>query len=294
MATLDGVALVTGAGSGIGRHLCIAYARAGCVAIALADINMDNVQETMSMIKAHGFSSQLLALHVNVTSIASVKNMVSGVIKAFGRIDYVITKIAANLAGVTATARVPTAQYPQDEYDRLLEVNTKGILLCMQEEVQAMQKQTLTCTPGVGNHPLRKQRGSIINVASVTGFAALQNMMPYNVSKHAVIGLTKSAAIDHSRDQIRINAVCPGMTDTPMVRARSTLAKGGKTSNWAVEGNGLQRLALPEEVADVCVFLSGCGASYMSGSSVVVDAGHLAALRYEVNLSSPPGGQPAL
>jgi NAD(P)-dependent dehydrogenase (short-subunit alcohol dehydrogenase family) len=180
---------------------------------------------------------------------------------------------------------LPTAQYPLDEYDKLLNVNTKGVLLCLQEEVQAMQKQTPTVTPGVGDNPLRQQRGSIINVASITGFAALQNMMPYNVSKHAVIGVTKSAAIDHSRDQIRINAVCPGMTDTPMVGARNTLTKKGKTSNWAVEGNGLQRLALPEEIADVCVFLSGCGASYISGSSILVDAGHLAALRYEAGLS---------
>lgn len=155
----------------------------------------------------------------------------------------------------------------------------------MQEELQAMQKQTPIVTPGVGDNPLRQQRGSIINVASVTGFAVLQNMMPYNVSKHAVIGVTKSAAVDHSRDQIRINAVCPGMTDTPMVRGRTALTKEGKISNWAIEGNGLQRLALPEEIADVCVFLSGCGASYISGSSIVVDAGHLAALRYEAQIS---------
>lgn len=189
---------------------------------------------------------------------------------------------AANVAGITTTARVPTAQYPHEEYDRILEINTKGVMICMQEQIQAMQKQNATCTPGFDN-PLRAQRGSIVNIASITGFAALQNMMPYNVSKHAVIGLTKSAAVDHAREEIRINAVCPGMTETPMVAGRQTSTTPGK-KGWAVEGNGRQRLALPEKIADVCIFLSGCGASYMTGSAVTVDAGHLAALRYEGSL----------
>ena len=143
-----------------------------------------------------------------------------------------------------------------------------------------MQTQDATCTPGI-NNPLRAQRGSIVNIASITGFAALQNMMPYNVSKHAVIGLTKSAAIDHAPQDIRINAVCPGMTLTPMVAARMASIPPGKSRGWAVDGNGKHRLALPEEIADVCIFLSGCGASYVSGASVTVDAGHVAALRYE-------------
>lgn len=143
-----------------------------------------------------------------------------------------------------------------------------------------MRDQDAVCTPGI-NDPLRAQRGSIVNVASITGLAALQNMMPYNVSKHATIGLTKSAAIDHAPQEIRINAVCPGMTETPMVAARKTSVTPGKSRGWAVEGNGRQRLALPAEIADVCIFLSGCGASYMTGSSIIVDAGHLAALRYE-------------
>ncbi|KAJ5999342.1 hypothetical protein N7451_007152 [Penicillium sp. IBT 35674x] len=275
--TLDGVALVTGAGSGIGRQICIAYAQAGCSAIALADVNLEGVNETISLIKAKESNTKTLALETNVADATSVRNMVAQTVKAFGSIDY-----AANVAGITTSARVPTAEYPHQEYDKILEINTKGILICMQEQIQAMQKQTATCTPGIDN-PLRAQRGSIINIASITGFAGLQNMMPYNVSKHAVIGLTKSAAIDHGRDGIRINAVCPGMTETPMVAARTTSIPG-KSSGWAVDGNTRQRLAIPEEIADVCIFLSGCGASYMSGSSVVVDAGHLAALRYESHL----------
>ncbi|KAL3442932.1 NAD(P)-binding protein [Aspergillus insuetus] len=287
MASLGGVALVTGAGSGIGRHLCEAYARAGCRAIALADVNANGIKETAALL--NGLDVQLLEIEVDVTSEASVRDMVSKAVECFGSIDY-----AVNAAGVSTPTRLPTAEYPLGEYDRLLNINARSILLCMQEEVRAMQKQPPTCTPGVRPKPLRQQRGSIINIASVTSLAALQNVMPYNVSKHAVLGLTKSAAIDHSQDQIRINAVCPGMTETPMVQARQALVEQGKTSNWAVQGNGLQRLALPEEIADVCVFLSGCGASYMTGASVVVDAGHLAALRYEPGLSRSVELQSAL
>ncbi|KAJ5433500.1 uncharacterized protein N7458_012656 [Penicillium daleae] len=255
--TLNGVALVTGAGSGIGRELCLAYAQAGCRAIALADIKIEGIDETISLIKARGYTVQTLALERNVTDVVSVKRMVSDTVSTFGSLDY-----AANVAGITTTARVPTAQYPHEEYDKILEINTKGILICMQEQIQVMQKQNPTCTPGIDN-PLRAQRGSIVNIASITGFAALQNMMPYNVSKHAVIGLTKSAAIDHAPQEIRINAVCPGMTETPMVAARKTSTVPGKSRGWAVEGNGRQRLAIPEEIADV------------------FDAGHLAALRYD-------------
>lgn len=153
-------------------------------------------------------------------------------------------------------------------------------MICMQEEITAMQKQNPVCTPGIANKR-RAQRGSIINIASITGVAALQNMMPYNVSKHAVIGLTKSAAVDHAVQNIRVNAICPGMTETPMVAARRSNSSPQVPKGWAVEGNGRQRLAIPDEIADVCIFLSGCGASYMTGTSVIVDAGHLAALRYE-------------
>ncbi|KAF9886748.1 reductase [Aspergillus nanangensis] len=278
--SLDGVALVTGAGSGIGRQLCLAYAESGCRAIALADIKIEGVNETISLIQARGYHVRTLALETDVTKVTSVRRMVSETVKAFGRIDY-----AANVAGITTTARVPTADYPQQEYDKILEINTKGTMLCMQEQIQAMINQSPTCTPGIDN-PLRAQRGSIINVASVTGFAALQNMMPYNVSKHAVIGLTKSAAVDHAPSDIRINAVCPGMTETPMVASgKTTASRPTPRRGWAVEGNGRHRLAIPEEIADVCIFLSGCGASYMSGSSVTVDAGHLAALRYDGSLS---------
>jgi NAD(P)-dependent dehydrogenase (short-subunit alcohol dehydrogenase family) len=154
----------------------------------------------------------------------------------------------------------------------------------MQEEIKAMEKQAPQTTPGVKSST-RAQRGAIINIASVTGLAAIQNIMPYTVSKHAVIGMTKSAAIDHGYQQIRINCVCPGMADTPLVKGRKALESSNKASTWSTDGNVLQRLAMPEEIADVCVFLSSCRASYMIGEAVVIDGGHMAALRYEPKIA---------
>ena len=192
--------------------------------------------------------------------------------------------VAANVAGVNVNHRLPTAEYPHEEYDRVLNINTRAVLLCMQEEIKAMEKQMPQGTPGVTSSQ-RAQRGAIINIASVTGLAAIQNIMPYTVSKHAVIGMTKSAALDHGYQQIRINCVCPGMADTPLVRSRKALESSNKASMWSTDGNVLQRLAMPEEIADVCVFLSSCRASYMTGEAVVIDGGHMAALRYEPKIA---------
>ena len=180
--------------------------------------------------------------------------------------------------------RLPTGEYPSDDYDRVLNINTRACLLCMQEEIKVMAGQDLVTTPGVAKET-RAQRGSIVNIASVTGLAAIQNIMPYTVSKHAVIGLTKSAAIDHGWEGIRINCVCPGMADTPLVRSRRALESSAQASTWSIDGNTGRRLALPEEIADVCVFLSSCRASYMTGAAVVIDGGHMAALRYEPKIA---------
>lgn len=166
----------------------------------------------------------------------------------------------------------------------MLNINTRAVMLCMQEEIKVMEKQSPQTTPGIRD-PARAQRGAIVNIASVTGLSAIQNIMPYTVSKHAVIGLTKSAAVDHGYQQIRINCVCPGMADTPLVSSRKALESSNKASTWSTDGNVLQRLALPEEIADVCVFLSSCRASYIAGAGVVVDAGHMAALRYEPKIA---------
>ncbi|KAH8819263.1 hypothetical protein F5884DRAFT_743680 [Xylogone sp. PMI_703] len=279
MVSLDGVALVTGAASGIGRELARAYARAGVSAITLVDLNMDGLRTTIKLIQEEVPEVKTLVVEADTTKEDAVANMVAVTVESFGQLDY-----AANVAGVNVQHRLPTSEYPHSDYDRVLNINTRAVLLCMQEEIKAMGRQEPKTTPGVQNQS-RAQRGSIINISSTTGLAPVQNIMPYNVSKHAVIGMTKSAAIDHGWQQIRINAVCPGMADTPLVKSRKELESSNKAGSWSTDGNVFRRLAFPEEIADVCVFLSTCRASYMTGASVLVDGGHFAALRYEPKIA---------
>ncbi|GAB7353338.1 hypothetical protein MBLNU459_g3828t1 [Dothideomycetes sp. NU459] len=279
MSELNGVALVTGAASGIGRALSLAYCRAGVQAITLADLNVGGLEETVELIKNENPKVAVHTIECNTTKQDQVAKMVRETVDKFGRLDY-----AANVAGINANDRLPTADYPHAEYDRVLDINTRATMLCMQEEIKVMRKQEPKGTPTVKSEA-RFQRGSIVNIASVTGLAAIQNIMPYAVSKHAVIGMTKSAAIDHGYQQIRINCVCPGMADTPLVKNRKALESTNKASTWSTDGNTIQRIAQADEVADVCVFLSSCRASYVIGASIVIDGGHMAALRYEPKIA---------
>lgn len=160
-----------------------------------------------------------------------------------------------------------------DEYDNIQAVNARGIALCMQEEIKVMRKQEPLVTLSAAD-ARRSQRGSIINIASTRGLGALPRLMPYVTSKHAVVGITKAAAIDHGKDGIRINAVCPGFVETQMFVERRK-AENGVPSPAEVTAMG--RLAYPEEVADVCVFLSSSLSSFVHGTTIVVDGGRHAA-----------------
>lgn len=158
-----------------------------------------------------------------------------------------------------------------------MDINVRGQMLCMQEEIKVMRHQEPTTTPGVTSSE-RAQRGSIVNIASMSGFLHMQNIMPYTVSKHAVLGLTRAAAVDHGHQKIRINSVCPATVDTPFITPGRALNPG---STYAEDMNVFSRLALPEEIADVCVFLSSSRSSYMSGASVAVDAAISVTARYQ-------------
>lgn len=146
-------------------------------------------------------------------------------------------------------------------------INAKGVVVCMAAEARAMLKQPRKVTSTSWTDERRGQRGSIVNFASVCGNAAMPNVMPYNASKHAVMGMTRTAALEHAGDGLRINAVCPGVTDTPFLR---DLRKTAGPSSSAFQ-NPMGRLCLPEEIADACVFLSSSMASYVNGIALTVD-----------------------
>jgi NAD(P)-dependent dehydrogenase (short-subunit alcohol dehydrogenase family) len=156
---------------------------------------------------------------------------------------------------------------PADDYDRVMAVNAKGVVLCMAAEARAMLKQPRKTTHISWTDERRAQVGSIVNFASICGSYAMPNVMAYNASKHAVLGMTRSAAIEYAGDGLRINAVCPGVTDTPFLqKLRQTADPSSKAFT-----NPMGRLGLPEEIADVCVFLSSSMASYVNGAGIVVD-----------------------
>ncbi|KAH8800481.1 oxidoreductase UcpA [Xylogone sp. PMI_703] len=274
MALLKGTALITGAGSGIGRATAQSYARAGCSNLSIADLNASGLRETAGLIKDEFPNVKILEISTDVSDPASVTLMVDQTVKTFGGLDY-----AANVAGVSLVNYTEVAaDYDLSEYDSVQAINARGILLCMQAEVKAM----LTQTPTVTSLPIsdrRAQRGSIVNIASTCGLSAIPAIMPYVASKHAVVGLTRSFAIDHSRDGIRINAICPGFVETPMLLQRKQLTSALSPESGALRqivDPPLGRLALPEEIGDICVLLSSSLSSYIHGSMIMADGGKMA------------------
>jgi len=281
MKTLRGTALVTGAGSGIGRAVALACVREGCRNIVLADLNFAGVQETSRLIKERCSEAVALAISVDVSDLESVTSMISKTVDTFGGLDY-----AYNVAGVSVKARVPSAEYPIGEYDEIQAINARGLLLCTQAEIKVMLKQTPAVT--IDSYDARRaQRGSIVNIASTCSTSVIRDMLPYITSKHAVLGITRAAAIDHAADQIRINAVCPGLVETPMIDTRRrqeqerAKASAGNTDGtvWRhapIYNTPMGRLALAEEVADSCIFLSSSMASHTTASIVTLDGGRSA------------------
>ncbi|KAF5628926.1 dehydrogenase [Fusarium sp. NRRL 52700] len=282
MGILDGNALVTGAG--IGRQLSLAYIRAGIKAITLADLNKDGVLETSRLIKAEFPDAKVLPLVVDVTDEKSVNDMVDQAVQAFGTLDCGKTcskhlsrykrdntVAAANAAGVVVKTRALTADVPTSEFDRVMNINTRASVLCMQAEARVMLKQPRKLTSEYWQDERRAQVGSIVNFASVCGFEAMPNVMPYIASKHAVLGMTKSGAIEHGPQGLRINAVCPGIVDTPFIGDIVALKGGNKKD--PVFANPLGRLCLPDEIADAVIFLSSTMSSYINGAGLVSDGG---------------------
>lgn len=179
--------------------------------------------------------------------------------------------IAANAAGVTVKTRDKSAFVPSGEYDRVMNINARAVALCMQAEARAMLKQPRKLTSSSWKDERRAQVGSIVNFASICGLVAMPYVMPYIASKHAVVGMTKSAAIEHASEGLRVNAVCPGIVDTPFIKDLLAL-KGGKTED-PVFANPLGRLCLPDEIADAVVYLSSTMSSYVNGAGLVSDGG---------------------
>ena len=252
------VALVTGAAGGIGRASAIAFARAGAK-VAVADITTDGGEETARMIRDAG--SDALFVQTDVTRAEAVEALVNRTVEQFGRLDF-----AHNNAGVEGESGA-LADGQEADWDRTLAINLKGVWLCMKYQIPKM---------------LRQRSGVIVNTASVAGLVGWKGFAAYTASKHGIIGLTKTAALDYARNGIRINAVCPGLIDTAMVE-RVAAAQLGDSPGVAsaVEAHlssqqPARRIGTPEEVAAAVLWLCSDAATFVMGHALVVDGGYVA------------------
>src|SRR5438093_11533139 len=249
---LDGkIALVTGGSSGIGRASALAFAREGAK-VVVADVTAEGGQETVRLIKEAGGEARFLK--VDVARAAEVETLITQTVAAYGRLD-----CAYNNAGIEG-AFVSTTEYPEADWDRVLAINLKGVWLCMKYEITQM---------------LQQGGGAIVNTASIMGLVGSWSRSgAYNASKHGVVGLTKTAALEYATSGIRVNAVCPGYIHTPLIEE-------ALTSNPALEAqivarHPVGRMGKPEEIAEAVVWLCSDAASFVTGHTMTVDGGYVA------------------
>ena len=244
------VALVTGGASGLGRVSAIALAKEGTM-VAVADVMESEGEATANTITEAG--GRAIFVKTDVTKSGEVEAMVQATVKAFGRLDY-----ALNNAGIDGV-RARTADYPEDVWQQVIALNLTGVFLCLKSELAVMVKQG---------------SGVIINMSSVAGVTGFPGHAAYTASKHGVIGLTKTAAIDYAKAGIRVNAICPAYTRTPMLTR--ILEKNPEFEEKLISRVPLRRLGTAEEIAQAVIYLFSDAAAFITGHSLVMDGGIVA------------------
>lgn len=272
---VSGFALITGAASGIGRACARAFAIEGSAGVALLDINEEALITVKTDIEAeivkrksgtgadNGRPCRILIYSLDVSSEEQVDRVISEVAEAFGRLDYVV-----NGAGVAVTHDGGTAAVKTNDWNRVIDINLTGTFFVLRAAAQIMLKQEPILS-SIDGRPL--QRGSIVNVASILGIVGSPTTTAYAASKHAVIGLTQTAALDHAKDGLRINAICPGYVETPMTTNDSVKKPIEHVVSTAVP---MCRFGQPKEIADGILFLAGGRSSFVTGSALMVDGGY--------------------
>jgi len=245
-------ALITGGGGGIGRATALAFAREGA-RVAVADAVAETAQQTVALVNEAG--GQAMSLTAEVTDAAQVRAMIQNVVSAYGRLDCAFNN--AGIAGFQVDASgKKTHEWSDESFDRMIAVNLKGVWLCMKHEIPQM---------------LEQGGGTVVNTGSIAGLIGLPTSSAYVAAKHGVLGLTKTAALEYAKDNIRVNAVCPGYIETNMTQ--DVMRRRGEQLMAQVP---FHRLGKPEEIAEMVVWLCSDRASYVSGACYNVDGGYMA------------------
>ena len=244
------VALITGAAAGIGRATAIAFAREGA-RVVVSDVNEAGGAETVDLIEEKGGTA--IFIRADVADAESVASLVSGTVDAFGGLDF-----AFNNAGIEGEPS-PTAECSGENWDRVIGINLTGVWLCMKREIPVM---------------LERGGGVIVNCASIAGVVGYATMPAYTASKHGVIGLTRTAALEYANQKIRVNAICPGVIETEMIER---FAHGDPERRaQLLEGVPVGRLGRPEEIANAVLWLCADDSAFVTGHPLVIDGGHVA------------------
>ena len=254
IASLSGkVALVTGGGSGIGRETALAFGRAGA-RVVVSDRNAAAGEQTSRLIADTGGESTFVAC--DVSKAAEVQALVRRCVEVYGRLDCAHNN--AGISGSGGAVRGPTAQYSEESWDAVLGINLKGVWLCMKYEIEQM---------------LTQGSGAIVNTASIAGLVGIAGNIGYVASKHGVVGITKAAALEYAPQGIRVNAVCPGYIDTPLIEALTSDA----ATKAVIESRHPQgRLGQPDEIAQAVLWLCSDAASFVNGHMLTVDGAYTA------------------
>lgn len=251
----DKVAIVTGGGGGIGRSVSLKLAEGGAK-VVVVDLAEDLGQVTVDQVKENG--GDAIFVKADLTKEADIKNYVEKTIEAYGKID-----ILMNNAGWEGQI-IPLVDYPTEVFDKVMDLNVRGAFLGMRYVLPYMNEQ---------------KSGSIVNVASGAGFLGTPNMVAYGASKHALLGMTKTAGVEVAANNVKVNAVCPGVVDTDMMRSIESGFAGGDEEGAAAAKKSLEesaptgRYSTPEEVANIMAYLASDLSTHIIGQSVVIDGG---------------------